>query len=74
MEAEVRQLPHGHARGQAAVGHAAVRELRQAAVPGAGPAPLVGGEHQHPPDVPGQVAQRSPLLGRDAPGERDLQE
>ena len=74
METAVRQLPLGHVREQAPGGHAPVRELHEAALARAGSAPLVGGGNQHPADVQGQVGQRAPVLGRDTPGERRLQE
>ena len=74
METEVCQLPLGNVREQAPGGHAPVRELHETALARAGRAPLVGGGNQHPADVQGHVAQRAPVLGRDAPGERELQE
>ena len=70
----MRQLLAGGDGAQPEAGHVAVPEMRQRADAGAGRAPLVSDGQQLVADVPGQMAIWTAVLGRDAPGERHLQE
>ena len=74
METAVRQLPLRAVSEPAPGGHAPVRELHEAALARARSTPLAVGCNKLRPDVPGQMAQREAVLGRDAQGERHLQE